>query len=219
MGANLTLFRFAILIVLLMAAFITALPVAAAPGGTILSYNLNAAGCYVDITVQVQDAGFYAVNMWDDGNFRAGAGQNVPENAIFTVRFSIGGVILQGSPGIGIYLEDGVGPAAVNTYDADGSAQLWDDGVGTACALTTTWGAVAFPPNGGACIYPLPEGSAVYNVPAGALAFFDDNPDTYAGFNLPPGTWYISEFGEDFAKVWIACGAQPIYIPVDNVIR
>ncbi len=207
------------LIVLVLTAFVMAVPALAAPGGTILSYNLNEVGCYVDITVQVEDAGFYAVNAWDDGSFRAGAGLNAPAGSTFTVRLSIGGVILQGAAGIGIYVEDAVGLAATFTYDSDSSAQLWSDPVGTACAATTTWGAVAIPPPVGACIYPLPSGSVVYNVPAGALAFFDDDVNTYAGFNLPPGTWYITEFGEEFAKVWIACAAQPVYIPVENVIR
>ncbi len=70
-----------------------------------------------------------------------------------------------------------------------------------------------------ACRYPLPVGASVYNVPAGALAYYAADPSTYAGFNLPPGTWYISEFGESFAKVWVACDASPVWIPVENVVR
>lgn len=70
-----------------------------------------------------------------------------------------------------------------------------------------------------ACRYPLPAGASVYNVPAGALAYYAADASTYAGFNLPPGTWYISEFGESFAKVWVACDASPVWISVENVIR
>lgn len=212
--------RFLILVSGLLAAFVVALPASAAPGGTILGYSLNEADCYVDVTVQVQDAGFYAVNMWDDGTFRAGAGATVGAGATFTVRFTIGGVILQGAAGMGVYLEDAVGLAAATTYDADGSAQLWSEAVGLACSETHTWTATAtVTATAAACPFPMPAGSRVYNVPAGALAFYDDDPNTYAGFNLPPGSWYISEFGEAFAKVWIACQAQPVYIPVENVIR
>jgi hypothetical protein len=198
-----------------------AAPTLAAPGGVLLSFSLNATDCYVDVTAQVQDGGFYAINFWDDGNFRAGAGGNIPAGGTFTVRLTIGGVILQGAAGIGVYLEDTVGPAATTTYDSDGSAQLWDNTVGTACGGTHSFAAAFLGVSGGgqACVYPLPAGSVVYNVPDGALAYYDDDPNTYTGFNLPPGTWYISEFGEQFAKVWIACQAQPVWIPVGNVVR
>ncbi len=70
-----------------------------------------------------------------------------------------------------------------------------------------------------ACTYPLPEGSVVYNVPDGARAYYAADPGTYTNFNLPPGTWYISGSDDAYAKVWIACSAQPIYIPVGNVLR
>lgn len=208
------------LLLVVLAMFAAVVPVSAAPGGTLLSYNLNEAGCYVDITAQVEDAGFYAINMWDDGSFRAGAGADVAAGGTFTVRFTIGGVILQGAAGIGVYLEDAVGAAAVDTYDSDGNAQLWSDQVGTDCAnASTPWSASVVAAAGGGCTYPLPTGSYVYNVPDGALAYYDADPNAYTGFNLPPGTWYISEFGEQFAKVWIACEAQPIWIPVGNVLR
>ncbi|MBK9746917.1 MAG: hypothetical protein IPO91_09050 [Chloroflexi bacterium] len=209
-------FRFLLFAGLILAAFVAALPAAAAPGGTIVNYALNAADCYVDITVQVQDAGFYAINMWDDGAFRAGAGAQVGAGETLTVRFVIGGVILQGAAGIGVYLEDGVGTAATSTYASSGSVDLWSDVVGSACAATHTWSAAVAP---GACANPLPSGTPIYNVPAGALAFYDDDVSAYAGFNLPAGTWYITDFGEAFAQVWIDCNAQPIYIPVENVVR
>lgn len=63
------------------------------------------------------------------------------------------------------------------------------------------------------CKFPLPADSVLYNVPAGAPAYF--NPDLQSGtnFTLPAGTWKISEFKDDFAKVWIACEANPVWIP------
>lgn len=212
--------RLVVLAALLVMAFAAVLPASAAPGGVILSYTLNEAGCYVDVTAQVQDAGYYAINMWDDGSFRAGAGGNIPAGGTFSVRFSIGGVILQGAAGIGVYLEDGVGLAASTTYDSDGSINLWSDTVGTNCANAgTPWGATI----GGNvildCPNPRPTTAAVYNVPAGALAFFAPDANSYAGFNLPPGTWYVSDFGAEYAKVWISCQANSIYIPVANIIR
>jgi len=199
---------------------LVAIPAFAAPGGTLASFSLNEAGCYVDITAQVQDAGFYAINMWDDGNFRAGYGQDVPAGGTFTVRFTIGGVILQAAAGIGVYLEDAVGFASTQTFDSDGSAQLWSDTVGTNCANAGfTFGAAPVNAPGSVCAYPLAEGTLIYSVPDGARAYYDDDPNTYTGFDLPPGTWYITEFGESFAKVWIACNGQPVYIPIENVIR
>ena len=70
---------------------------------------------------------------------------------------------------------------------------------------------------GAACAYPLPAGTVVYDVPAGAPAFFEPRLDTQVNFNLPAGTWKIMEFSGDFAKVWIACQAQPIWIPRNAV--
>lgn len=67
------------------------------------------------------------------------------------------------------------------------------------------------------CPFPLPADSVLYNVPAGAPAYF--NPDLQSGtnFSLPAGTWKISEFKDEFAKVWIACEANPIWIPSSAV--
>lgn len=204
--------------IVLISLFISVLPALAAQDGTLVSYNLNAAECYIDISAQVQDAGFYAINMWDDGTFRSGAGANVSAGGTLTVRFVIGGVILQGAAGIGVYLENGVGTNSSTTYDSNGSSQLWTDTVGLDCASRGfTWGASA--PGYDNCPNPIPAGASVYSVPAGALAYSTPDLGSYTGFNLPPGTWYISDFGEDFAKVWIACNANVIWIPVGNIVR
>ncbi len=69
----------------------------------------------------------------------------------------------------------------------------------------------------GSCTYPLPDGSVVYSVPAGAPTFYAADLNTKTNFDLPAGTWWISEFTGDFAKVWIACQGQPVYIPANAV--
>jgi hypothetical protein len=69
------------------------------------------------------------------------------------------------------------------------------------------------------CPYPLPAGSTIYNVPAGAPAFFAADLGSQTNFDLPAGTWYISAFTGDFAKVWIACQASPVYIPSNAVAQ
>lgn len=73
------------------------------------------------------------------------------------------------------------------------------------------------PPVATDCTYPLPADSVVYSVPNGASAYF--NPDLQSGtnFSIPAGSWKISEFSGDFAKVWIACEAEPIWIPTSAV--
>jgi hypothetical protein len=67
------------------------------------------------------------------------------------------------------------------------------------------------------CTYPLPAGSVVYSVPAGAPTFYEADLGTKLNFDLPAGTWWISEFTGDFAKVWIACQGSPVYIPANAV--
>lgn len=71
----------------------------------------------------------------------------------------------------------------------------------------------------GACPYPLPAGSTVYSIPAGAPAFFAPDLGSQTTFAIPAGTWYISQFSGDFAKVWIACEASPVWVPANAVAR
>ncbi len=63
------------------------------------------------------------------------------------------------------------------------------------------------------CSNPLPADSVVYDVPFGAPAYFNADLQSAANFSLPAGTWKISEFSGDFAKVWIACEGDPVWIP------
>lgn len=69
----------------------------------------------------------------------------------------------------------------------------------------------------GNCTNPLPVDAVLYDVPAGAPAFYDADLNTKVNFDLPAGTWKISEFSGDFALVWIACEAQPVWIPRNAV--
>lgn len=117
-------------------------PAVADPGASIVSITTNVFDCTCDVTFRVQDAGEYFVNMWDDGNFHAGTGGAVPQGGTATVRFTIGGPILEVAPGIGFYVQDALGPDAVTTYDSRGNASAWHATLGTECANNgVTWGA------------------------------------------------------------------------------
>lgn len=117
-------------------------PAVAAPGASIVSIITNVFDCTCDVTFRVQDAGDYFVNMWDDGNFRAGTGGAVPQGGTATARFTIGGPILEVAAGIGIYVQEALGVDALTTYDAVGSAGPWNATLGTECETGgAVWGA------------------------------------------------------------------------------
>jgi hypothetical protein len=67
------------------------------------------------------------------------------------------------------------------------------------------------------CIYPLPSGSQLVSVPAGAPAFYAADLATQVNFNLPAGTWFVSEYSGDFAKVWVNCTGSPVWIPTNAI--
>lgn len=82
----------------------------------------------VEVRADTNDGGGlenFAVNAWDDGNFRDGVGFTVPvgETRRFAFQIIYAFPILQGAAGVGVYLEDAVGPAATTTYDSVGSLQ------------------------------------------------------------------------------------------------
>jgi hypothetical protein len=79
-------------------------------------------------------------------------------------------------------------------------------------------GNVSFGGTGG-CSNPLPAGSVVYSVPQGAPTFYDPDLGAQTNFDLPAGTWWISEFEGDFAHVWIACEGSMVWIPANAVAR
>jgi hypothetical protein len=78
-------------------------------------------------------------------------------------------------------------------------------------------GTVTFVEESNACTQSLPGGSTVRPVPNGAPAYYDADPATLLPFSLPAGTWWVSETSGDFAKVWIGCDANPVWIPVNAV--
>jgi hypothetical protein len=124
-----------VLIAVLMLAHLVAgspSPAAAAQGATILS--ITHSGCFIDVAFQVEDAGDYFLNAWDDGNYRGGAGGPVPAGWVMTVRYVIGDPILQGAAGIGLYIEEALGPTASVLYDSNGSYNDVPQAVGDACA-------------------------------------------------------------------------------------
>ncbi len=65
-----------------------------------------------------------------------------------------------------------------------------------------------------ACPYPLATSATIRNVPLGAPAYYAADLNTLLPWSLPAGNWYVSEISGDFAKVWIACTGNPIWIPV-----
>ena len=89
-------------------------PVRAEQNASILSIELKQMLCAVDIVFEIEDAGEYFVNAWDDGMFLAGDGGTFAAGSIVTVRYTIGGPTLEGAAGVGLYVQDGLGPAAVD---------------------------------------------------------------------------------------------------------
>lgn len=188
--------------------FILALPVAAAPGATINSISVNVAACTMTLTFTVQDEGTYYLNAWDDGTFKAGAGVHVLAGGTATATLNVGPV-LQGAAGIGLYVEDALGPAATTTFASNGSFQP------NAPACVGAW-TVSFAT--GPCLYQQPSNFVVRPVPNGAPAYFAPAADKQAGFTLPAGTWYTSpEPVDGFYQVFVACPGSMIYIPVESV--
>lgn len=199
----------ALLIAVLLVAIVPAL---AAPGATINSITVNVAACTMTLTFTVADAGTYYVNVWDDGSFRDGAGTYVPAGGTAVATMTIGPV-LQGAAGIGVYVEDGLGPAAVTTFDADGNFQ---PNASPNCDGGTWTVSMSLP--GDNCANPQPLNYIVRPVPNGAVAYFAPAADKTTGFTLPAGTWYTSpEPIDGYYEVWIACPGNHIFIPAESV--
>lgn len=107
---------------------------------------------------------------------------------------------------------------ANTTYIAVPFDDSFAQGGGTYTLTIDGPGNVFFGPPAG-CTYPLPAGSPIYSIPAGAPAFFAPDLNAQTNFNIPPGTWYVTEFSGDFAKLWIACEAQPVWVPANAIAR
>ncbi|MEL7674615.1 MAG: hypothetical protein AAGU78_12815 [Chloroflexota bacterium] len=193
-------------------------PASAAPGATIQSITLN--GCFIDVTFQVQDAGSYYVNLWDDGNFRAGAGGAVPANGTMTVRYVIGDPILEGAPGIGIYVENGLGIAATTTYDADGNYAV-SAAVGDPCAAANATSASVLNVTGVAgcdVLMPIPPQAVVGTFVAPAEVYYAPGKLTSPLITLPAGksAWVfgMDASGEYYKFMW---NCQTLWVKVGTI--
>ncbi len=192
--------------------FVAVLPAAAAPGATITSIVLNQTTCVVTLTFTVEDAGNYYVNVWDDGTFQTGAGVFIPAGGTGVATIGLG-VVLQGATGVGIYVEDGLGPAATTTFDSRGSFN--DLGP---CGVSGTYSSSLVVGGSDACANPQPVNYIVRPVPGGAVAYWAPEADKTTNFTLPAGHWYTSpEPTDGFYEVWIACAGNHIFIPIENV--
>lgn len=210
--------KWIVLLVVLGTLFTFALPTFAAQGATITNITFDSANCLLTVTVVVQDAGDYYVQIWDDGANEGSLGGALPAGATATYTFTVGPVG-QDATGIGIYVSNNpsnLSPkySEVDPYDDAGlglcSGGSWT-GVGSGfvgSAATTS------------CARPIPAGFRVRSIPAGALAFFAADASTYTGFNLPAGqTWYSGNESGGFTQVWIACGANLVWVYTDNVVN
>jgi hypothetical protein len=119
------------LITTLAAGGVFAQPASAAPGAEFVGDSII--GCVVTVTVTVEDGGTYYLNVWDDGTFRDGWPFEAATGETVEVSFTVLWPILQGAAGLGVYVEDGRGTEAVNTFDSLGAYAGADD-VGQACA-------------------------------------------------------------------------------------
>ena len=204
------LFRFTGLAVLVVVLLLAILPASAAPGATINGITVDAANCTITLTFTVQDAGTYYVNAWDDGTFKAGGGVNLPAGGIGVATINFG-VVLQGAAGVGLYVENGLGPASTQTCASNGSFPP------TAPACAGSY-AILVNPSTSICTSSQPTNYVIRPVPNGAPAYFAAEEGKTTNFSLPAGTCYTSpEPTNGFYQVWIACEGSPIFIPASAV--
>jgi hypothetical protein len=67
------------------------------------------------------------INTWDDGTFKQSFQLDFPSSPgtfPYCLVFQQPDPVLQGAAGLGVYLENGAGPAATETFDADGSLDI-----------------------------------------------------------------------------------------------
>lgn len=209
--------RIITLVLALFVVLIAAVPAFAAPNATLGAIVFDPAACTLSVTFTVEDAGNYAVTVYDDGALLVGYEQVYAVGTTNLVVFTIGGP--DGTPGVAVGVRDSL--ASPDAYDFIND-EFWSDPEGIDCqtrgfVFGVYSGPEAAPDNLPPCPNPLPAGAVIRNVPAGALAYFEPNADAYTGFNLPPGTWYTSETEGDFTLVWIACQANSIWIPTANI--
>lgn len=105
-----------------------------------------ASGCYALVTGDVQTANVGGtvsafINRWDDGTFQTGDQLDFPGDGgshgyclIFQQLVPVG----QLAPGLGVYLEDGLGLAATTTFDSNGGVNISDVCTGPAPVCPTS---------------------------------------------------------------------------------
>jgi hypothetical protein len=150
-------------------------------------------------SIYIMDSGFNPTAAL--GNCLYGANNGTPNGAVLN-----NANLTAGTPYYLVIFDDTFGQATPG-YNASA------EGVGDIIGLPGSGGAGTM----AACTNPLPAGSVVYNIPAGAPAFFAPDLGSGTGFDIPAGTWYISEFSGDFAKVWVACQAASVWVPANAV--
>lgn len=206
---------FSLLLSLLIMAALAA-PTFAAQGGAITNVSVDTSACTLTVVAVIEDAGDYYINIVDDGVLKASGGGATAAGSTITAVFNLG-VVENGIPGIGVSLKDvaALGPIIYDTVDP----YVFD--AGECVSQGEAWSLISINStfDSAACPFPLPAGSIVYSIPQGAPTFYAADLATQNNFNLNAGTWYISEFSGDFAKVWIACQARPVWVPSNAVAQ
>lgn len=190
--------------------FAAALPSFAEPSATITGLSVDTVNCTLTVTIQVGDAGTYYVQIWDDGANEGAAGAAIAAGGTASFTFTIG-PIGTGAPGIGVIVSDN--PTTIPPiFDVE---DPYNPDFGSCSG--GSWSPVVA--GNADCPNPIPAGFVVRSIPAGALTYFKASSDAYTGFNLPAGqTWYTGTAEDGFVEVWIACQANNVFVPADNVV-
>lgn len=62
------------------------------------------------------------------------------------------------------------------------------------------------------CDVGAPEGAVLRTLPVETAAYYDPDLGAATGFNIPAGTWYTYDAGEEFTHLWVTCGANPVWV-------
>jgi hypothetical protein len=185
-------------------------PASAAPGGEFL--DIRQEGCELIATVQFEDPGTYYLNAWDDGSHRGGVEVvTTTPGEVREVTYVIVNEILQGAAGLGVYIEDGLGLAAVETFDSNGS-YAGADLVGAACEASA-----GVDPGIDPAVGVTANPGVVEEGAAGTLTFTRDFPGFARTVTYTLGGDAVAD--DDFAAlagtVVIPDGARSVTVPVE----
>lgn len=92
-------------------------PASAALGATI--DDISRIGCVITVTFTVEDAGDYAVQVWDDGELLEEIVASVGAGATASVDYTLRGAVMQGASGLGIYVTEPGGSTGDAFDDVD----------------------------------------------------------------------------------------------------